>query len=253
MLKKIFNKKVVVFFVFVLLIACDYKPASFGSFQKIVVFADSSFFRTIQTELEQTFDQYHYTPHTERSFFLDLQPLNAFETYKSRRNLMFIGLLDGDDAVSSFITESLSPQTKQSIRDNQIFEIFKSDLFATDQVVIFLTGKDLENLATNLTGRSELIFNRLNKSYFERLEKAMFLKGEQLVLEEHLAKEYGWKIRVQHDYKLVKEDRNGDFVWLRRLNPDRSLFLYRFQADKFIQEGEWLYNLRDSITTVVLE
>jgi hypothetical protein len=251
--KRIFSRKLFIFIVFILIFACDYKPSSFGSFQKIVVFADSSLFKAVQTELEQTFDQYIYTPHTERSFYLDLQPLNAFETYKTRRNLLFIGLLDGGDEVSSFITESLSPQVKESVRNNQIFEIFKPDLFSTDQVVIFLTAKDIPTLSSNLNAQGEYIFKQLNKLYFERLEKAMFLKGEQLILEDYLAEEFGWKMRIQHDYELVKKEESGDFAWFRRLNPDRSLFLHRFQSDGFDQDGEWLYTLRDSITSVFYE
>lgn len=253
MLKKVFNKKVFLFIAALAILACDYKPTSFGSFQKIVVFADSSLFMAVQTELEQTFDQYIYTPHTERSFYLDLQPLSAFETYKTRRNLMFIGLLDGDDEVSKFITESFSPQLKESIRDNQTFEIFRPNLFSTDQVVMFLPAKDISSLEANLTNQGEFIFKQLNKLYFEQLEKAMFLKGEQLMLEDYLAEEFGWKMRIQHDYELVKEDKSGDFAWFRRLNPDRSLFLHRFQAQEFNEEGEWLFNLRDSITTAIFE
>jgi len=253
LLKRIFSRELLAFTLLITIFACDYKPSSFGSFQKIVVFADSSLFIAVQTELEQTFDQYIYTPHTERSFYLDLQPLNTFETYKTRRNLMFIGLLDGEDEVSSFITESLSPQVKESIRNNQMFEIFKPDLFSTDQVVIFLSANDIATLSENLTTQGDFIFKQLNEMYFEQLKKAMFLKGEQLMLEDYLFEEFGWKMRIQHDYELVKEEENGDFAWFRRLNPDRSLFLHRFQSDGLNEDGEWLFTLRDSITTVVFE
>ena len=253
MLRKTFKQFIYSAILVILAVSCDYKPSSFGSFQKIVVFADSSLYLAVQTELEQVFDQYIYTPHTEKSFYLDLQPLHAFDTYKTRRNLLFIGIIDAGDEVSEFITKSLSPNVKASILNNQMFEIFKKDLFSTDQDVIFMPAKDINTLRSNLVGSADLIFKQLNDSYFERLEKAMFLKGEQLMLEDYLAEEFGYRIRVQHDYELVKEEKNGDFIWLRRLNPDRSLFVHRFEANGLPRDEEWLINLRDSITTVIFE
>jgi hypothetical protein len=232
---------------------CDYKPSSFGDFEKIVVFADSTLFDQVKTELEQTFDQFIYTPHSERSFYLDLQPLEMFDTYQSRRNLLFMGLTDGRDQVSEFINSALSAQIKESIVKGEAFEIFKPDLFATEQEVIFLSALDTETLKKNLSDRKELIYNRLNESHFHRLKNAMFLKGEQLVLEDYLMKDYGWKIRIQHDYEIVKEVEDKSFVWFRRLNPDRCLFIYRFPYKNLDDDGNWLYNLRDSLTTVHFE
>ena len=236
-----------------LIIGCDYKPASFGDFEKIVVFSDTLLFRQIQTELEQTFDQFIYTPHLERSFYLDLQPLSAFDTYQTRRNLLFIGLLDSDNEVSDFLNEALSIEVKEAVAEGKVFEIFKENVFATGQVVMFLPAVDIGSLKRNLSDRSEMIFKRLNTLYFERLASAMYMKGEQISLEQYLAEKTGWKIRVQHDYELVKEDKDGHYIWLRRLNPDRCFFIYRLKGNKMAQSGDWMYNLRDSLGTAFYE
>jgi hypothetical protein len=232
---------------------CDYKPTSFGDFEKIVVFADSTLYNQVRTELEQTFDQFIYTPHSERSFYLDLQPLRMLDTYQSRRNLLFIGLLDGQDQVSKFVNTVLSDNVQKSIMNGEVFEIFKEDLFASEQEVMFFTASDIGNLKKNLSDRKDIIFSQLNTSYFQRLEYAMFLKGEQFVIEEYLVKEYGWKIKLQHDYQIVKEEKDKSFVWFRRLNPDRCLFVYRFPFRNLDEEGLWLYHTRDSLATVYFE
>jgi hypothetical protein len=232
---------------------CDYKPASFGDFEKIVVFADSSLYNQVQTELEQTFDQFIYTPHSERSFYLDLQPLEMLGTYQSRRNLLFIGLLNGQDRVSEYINNVLSAQVQQDVANGDVFEIFKKDLYASEQEAMFFPASDIHMLKKNLSDRTDIIFNRLNTSYFRRLKNAMFLKGEQFVLEDYLASEYGWKIRIQHDYVIVKEVEDKSFVWFRRLNPDRCLFIYRFPFKNLDEEGFWLYDTRDSLATVYFE
>jgi hypothetical protein len=252
-LKKVFHSLILISLITFYVSGCSYNPASFGDFEKIVVFADSILYQQIQTELEQTFDQFVYTPHSERSFYLDLQPLNMLDTYKSRRNLLFIGLLDGQDQVSEFITKSLSPQIKESVAKGEVFEIFKQNLFATEQEVIFLPAVDPDMLIKNLSDRRDIIFNRLNTSFFRRLKNAMFLKGEQFVIEDYLTKEYDWKIRVQHDYEIVKEVEDRSFIWFRRLNPDRCLFVYRFPFRNLDEDENSLYELRDSLATVYFE
>jgi len=232
---------------------CDYKPSSYGDFEKIVVFADSTIYREVQTELEQTFDQFIYTPHSERSFYLDLQPLEMFDTYQTRRNLLFLGLLDGQDKVSEFVKSVLSPQVQKSVENGDVFEIFKKDLFATEQEVMFFPASDIGMLRKNLSDRQDIIFNRLNSSYYHRLKYAMFMKGEQFFIEEFLESEYGWKIRVQHDYVIVKEVDDKSFIWFRRLNPDRCLFIYRFPFKYLDDEGSWLFHTRDSLAKVYFE
>jgi len=253
LLKKASHSQFRLILLFLLVFGCEYKPASFGDFEKIVVFADSTLYNQMLTELEQTFDQFLYTPHSEKSFYLDLQPLALLDTYQTRRNLLFMGLLDGQDAVSKFMNTALSAQIKESVAKGQIFEIFQSDIFATEQEVIFLPAVDIQTLKNRISDRKDIIFDKLDKSYMRRLENAMFLKGEQIVIEDYLSEEYGWKIKVQHDYRIVKETDDRNFVWFRRLNPDRSLFVYRFPYKNLDDEGAWLYNMRDSLTTVHFE
>ncbi len=252
-MKKSFNQFSVIGISLFLLFACDYKPASFGSFQKIIVFADSTIYKSIQPELEQTFDQFVYTPHSERSFFLDFHPVSALDTYKSRRNILFIGVIGASDAVSEFVTGSLSEQTRQAVNENKVFEIFRDNIFASEQTVMFFPGKDAEQIAKNLRDRGQLIFEKLHALYLTKMESAMFFEGEQTTLEEYLAKSYDWKVRVQHDYRLVKEEPGGKVVWFRRLNPDRNLFIYRFPGEKNLDKVDWTFDLRDSLTTIYYE
>jgi hypothetical protein len=252
-LKKIFNSTPALIVVIISLTGCDYRPSSFGDFQKIVLYADSSIYKEVRVPLEQIFDQYIYTPHLEQSFILDLQPLKELGTYQTRHNLIFIGLLNGKDSVSKFMTNVLSEQTKAAVNDGRVFEIFKEDLFATDQVALFLPAMTRISLKKNLSDRGQIIFDQFNQIYTRLLKKSMYAEGEQTNLADYLTEKYGWRMRIQHDYQLVKEEDDGHFVWLRRFNPDRSLFIYRYASEDFNPSDENLYNLRDSLTAIYFE
>ena len=91
MLKRFFSVVIIVFIFY----GCSYESESFGDFEKIYVFSDSLIYKTVQTELEQVFDHYVYTPHSEKSYYLEYQGFEALSRYQKRRNLIFLVLLDG--------------------------------------------------------------------------------------------------------------------------------------------------------------
>jgi len=236
-----------------ILASCKYEPDSLGDFEKIYVFADSVLYGQVRTDLEQVFDNYVYTPHAERSFYLEYHPIDDLAAYERRRNLLFLTILGKEDPVSAYIENALSADVEEAIRSGRIFEIFQEDFYARDQMVIILPGVNVESLRKNIQNQKDRIYKKLEDYYFARLEKIMFLKGEQKAIEEYLADNLGWYIRLQHDYSIVKESKESDFIWFRRFKPDRNLFVYRFKADSLPESSDWLVQLRDSLSVVHFE
>jgi len=232
---------------------CTYEPDSLGDFEKIYVFADSSLFDRVRTNLEQVFDNYVYTPHAEKSFYLELHPFEDLSAYERRRNLLFLIILDKEDAVSRYIQNALSPEVENAIREERIFEIFQENFYAREQMIIILPAVNVEKLRQSLEAYKERIYQKLEAYNFKRMEKIMFLRGEQKTLEEYLTENLGWYIRIQHDYSIVKETDDSNFIWFRRFKPDRNLFVYRFRADTLPEGDEWLIQLRDSLAVIYFE
>ena len=252
-----FQKIIRVFsFITIILIlscACDYKNDSYGNFDEIIVIADSNLYLNVRPQVEQIFDRYIYTPHVERSFLLNYQTYERLGIFQMRRNLLFLAILDGEDAVSKYISNALSEEVKNAIRSGRIFQIFHRDFFASDQMAIILCAENLSDLKDKMKNQADAIYTELEDYHFERLSKIMFLRAEQKLLEEYFANTMGWEMRIQHDYFVAQESSDKNFVWLRRLKPDRSLFVFRQKASALPDGEEWLINLRDSITTQYFE
>lgn len=252
-----FQKIIRLFVVFTIVLilsgACDYKNDSYGNFDEIIAIADSALYINVRPEVEQIFDRYIYTPHAERSFLLNYQSYEQLGIFQMRRNLLFLAILDGEDAVSQYITNALSEEVKDAIRSGRIFQIFYRDFFASDQMAIILCAVSVSDLEEKMKIQADAIYTELEDYHFERLAKIMFLRAEQTLLEEYFANTMGWEIRIQHDYFVAEESSDKNFVWLRRLKPDRSLFIYRQKADSLPEGEERLFNLRDSITTLYFE
>ncbi len=242
------------FLIYLLLFSsCKYESDSYGDFENIFVFADTGLFVNVKTELEQVFDNYLYTPHSEKSFYVDFRRLSSLNNYTKRRNLLFLALLNGDDETSKYVSQLLSEEVKEAIANGSIFYIFREDLFAKNQMCIFLIGKDESNLKGNLITYRDDIFKQMDEYHFKRLDSIIFLKGEQVALEEYFWDNLGWKIRIQHDYYIAKETESGNFVWFRRFKPDRNIYIYRFDGDSSALNEEYITSIRDSLGKIYFE
>jgi hypothetical protein len=253
MSKKTFNLALYFFSLLMLFSSCKYESNSFGDFEKIFVIADSTFYKNLKPELEQVFDNYVYTPHSEKSFYLEYLNIKSLNNYSKRRNLLFLALLDGNDETSQYISQLLSNEVKQAVHQGNIFYIFREDFLTKDQMCVILIGNDETAIRNNLITYKDEIFDEMDEYHFKRLEKIMFLKAEQVALEDYFWENLGWRIRIQHDYHVVKESDSGNFVWLRRFKPDRNIFIYRFKGDSSALNEDNIIYIRDSLGVVYFE
>jgi hypothetical protein len=253
-LKKTF--KISLFFIvciFFIQFGCETKSSSEGDFDKIIVFSDSILYHEVRSGLDNVFDHYVHTPHAERSFYHQWSPINLLDSYKERRNLILIGLLEKDDPVSDYVKKMLSPEVQEKIQNGEIFEIFRENLFARDQMVIILCALNKNQLLENLSNRAESIFSRFEEYHFKRLSEILFSNDEQINIEEYLAKEYGWSIRVPYAFQVAHRSPDSNFVWIKRTDPSRSIFVFKTKYDETkINEG-WIIHVRDSLALVYFD
>jgi len=253
-LKKLFNFIFLSFLlVALILFGCDTKSSSVGDFDHIIVFSDSTLYTEIESNLNQIFDRFIYTPHSERSFLHKWVPLNFIDTYSKRRNIILVGLLNQNDPVSEYVKKMLSPEIQKRIEQGEIFEIFKEDIFAFDQLVLIICAANKQELYSKLQIQSESIYNKFEDYHFDRLNRILFSDGEQIDIEDFLISEYGWLVRVPYSYQVVERSLDSNFVWIKRTEPSRSIFVYRTFGDKDKIQENWIRNIRDSLATVYFE
>ena len=254
MLKKLFNIVLLTFLLIVLFIfGCETKSSSAGDFDHIIVFSDSTLYKDMESSLNHIFDNFIYTPHSERSFLQKWVPLNLIDSYKKRRNIIFIGLLDQNDPVSEYVKKMLSIEIQSKILKGEIFTIFKEDLFAFDQLGLIICAADRNQLESKLLNQSETIYKKFEDYHFNRLERILFSGDEQIDSEEFLSKEYGWMVRIPYSYQIVKRTSDSNFVWIKRTEPSRSLFVYRVPGEDSMITENWIRGIRDSLATVYFD
>jgi hypothetical protein len=250
-LKKLFSFRflaLLLFFIF--LYSCDFKSGSVGDFDQIIVFSDSVLYTEIESKLNRIFDNFIYTPHSEKSFLHKWIPLNLIDSYKKRRNIILIGLLNQNDPTSEYVKKMLSPEIQKEIEKGEIFEIFKENIFAYDQLGLIICAANRQQLNEKLLQQSESIYNNFKKYHFWRLKRILFSGNEQFDIENFLTNEYGWTVKVPYSYQIVERSIDSNFVWIKRTEPSRSLFVYRTLGNKSKIQENWIQNIRDSLATV---
>lgn len=227
---------------------CKNYSTAIGSERQIYVFADSLLWLDIQPEIEECFNDYNYTPRAETSFFVSWKPLSELNKFKDRLNLLFIGTTQDKNAVDKYLMNVVPAEFVDNVNSDKNFYFFKDNLFLNDQISIFMLAKDKVAFKQHFAQLQKDILKRFKEKYYARLKQRMFEQGEQYDMEEMLASEYGYKIKVEHDYFLANQNPDDKYVWLRRIDPDRWISIWRVSADSTILNKNSLISIRNKMT-----
>lgn len=228
------------------------KPA-IGNDDDIIVIADSLLYYELEAEMLHVFEKIIYTPQPENLFNLMRENQGKLNALKNRKNIIFLGALDGNDKTSKYIKGALDSSVTKMIKDGDEFFINKNDLWAKDQLVMFIVGNSIDELKNNiLKGNEELLYAFRNSSkerLFSKLYKPML---ENKKIEAHLLSKYDWTIYVQPAVELAKSDSVNNFVWLRsgRNRPiERWMFVHWIEnAGANYLNNDSLMNIRNRVT-----
>ncbi|HID40381.1 MAG TPA: DUF4837 family protein [Calditrichaeota bacterium] len=234
--------------IFLIAVSCNLRPTTMGYQYRIFVLADSLVWENVKDDVSATFEKLIYTPHTEKSFQVHRISLKQLTDYRMRMNIFLIGVADAQDETDDYIRKILPDDFKKKVEEGTLFYAFQDGLFAGDQINLILYARNIEDFKQNFRLTKDEIFKTFQRKYYKRLYKGMYEKGEQTDLNDFLAKNYGFRIRVQHDYFIAVQDADDHFVWLRRTQPDRWLSVWNMKGDSSLLEENPLYDVRDRMT-----
>lgn len=215
---------------FFLLTSCDDKKPAVGAEDDIYVVADSAEYYNLEASLLTVFSKVIYTPQPEILFNLKRKSLTDLENLKSFKNLIIIAPLNSNSETSKYINSILDPKVKQLVERDSVSVINKYDMWAEDQLVMFLTAPTLNKLNKDILEQSDNLLHYFQKESDNRLFKSLYNpRYEKKDIEAKMLKDYGWMLYVQADYYLALNLPEDHFVWLRRApgsDMERWIFIY---------------------------
>ena len=225
-------------------------PESTGANEEIYVLVDPSDWATIQDAAREIFEKVIYTPQEEKIFYIRIGNIENFERHKHhlRKNILVAAPLDAAHPTAEFLRSILSSQVHDAVRAGTSSVSWKRDVWARDQTLMVVTGRNLEEVVDNLRMESDRLYRAVEQARDERVAKLIFQYGERKDISEQLARSYGWRVRVPFGYRIMEERPDSGFVALAREQPNRWLFVY-WEDD--IPPGrltpDWCIGKRDEI------
>ncbi len=198
------------------------KPRPLGSDYTIRVVADSTIWNVTEPVLRDIFERIERTPQEEKLFTIMRQ---TPEDYKRYKNLIFLSTLDAEDEFSQMVNENLSPQAREKVEEGEIM-FSRKQVWAQDQMVVFLIGKDLPTLINEMKERKDDLFYQFEDYWRNFHKEILYSKREQIDVEKHLLKNYGWMLRVPIDYKMIVQSDKDRFVMFHRQYPLRWISVF---------------------------
>lgn len=232
----------------------DYKPAARGANSEILVVIDTTQWNSATyVALQETFGNMILTmPRPQPRFdlrFTGIRTNRDFENIKRHKNVIIVATIDEETIVGQLMRGILSEDIKDRIRSGQNFAFPLRDRWYRDQWVLFLSGNTDEELASRIINAEQRLVSSLEQVELQRWTSEVYRRGDQPQVSDQLWENYGWTMRVQHDYNIGAD--TVGFVSMRRYLPDNDRWIWISWLDNVHNidhiDEQWINARRDSL------
>lgn len=220
------------------------KPLAWGHEQTIYVFADDRVWHYAEKPLRESIERYFYTTENETMFDLKRADFDSIEHFYRFKNLIFFAHLDSERRISEYVKERLTENVLQSVQQNGIGIFTRHNLWANDQLVVFMLGDTEANLLRLNILQSDEVFDQFRSKLFARTENRVYnfdIKSASFF------QSFPWYLRIP-DYYVVYKRKDSDnfisFIARRREQPDRYLSVYFEDMRENMVNSEWVRETR---------
>lgn len=229
----------------------DRLPESVGPNQEIVVLADSSDWVALEEPLREVFERVLFTPQEEKLYQLQHGNVDFFEIsrHRWRKNLLVVAPLDAPHPTGEFLRGMLSPDVQDAVRSGTSSVLWKKDVWAKEQILLTVTGKNLDAVVENLRMEADRLYSAVDQARNRRVGQLIYRYGEREDVTEQLRRDYGWSVRVSFGYRVMTALPDSGFVALAKEEPSRWLFVYwEDGVSPDLLTDLWCLDKRDEVT-----
>jgi hypothetical protein len=204
-----------------------------GSFDEVLVLADESkwnshFKDVVYRELEVPYD---VLPQPEKSLVVTYIPFEKFERiFKRYRNILVIADLEDHSPVTQLAIEHLGEElTAKALNNPDFFIGKKNNLWANNQLVVFLFAPGLTRIDSILSQKGDFIRNIFLQNELNRYHSAVMAFKENKQIMKTIREKFGFSMDIPSDYFIAKNEHN--FLWIRKETEEVSFNIMIFAED----------------------
>lgn len=227
------NLKNILFVLFtgVFLVSCseefqkklEVTPKALGSANEIVVIADKDIWEgEIGDTLRYIYESaYPMLPAPEAIFNLrhyTIADLEASRLRKELRTYLYLAdLSDANSPTTKAIAKDIGEEKVMTIRnEGSTSNVIGRDKWAVGQIVIYLAGKDKEDLINNISKSFSSISKRVYEHDYKQISQFAYASGYNKGLANEIEENLGVEIQVPADFIKAKWVEEADLIWIRK-------------------------------------
>ena len=208
----------------------DGLPPGSGRIDMVTVIADSTDSRTLQGTLRDVFERVILTPRKERLYHVSFTHAGDFSMLR-RKNIVIAAPLDGDHEAGGLVRSLVPPARWEAIRNGAPPVVIRRDVWADDQVVVLVTGKDRDALKANMMTEADRIYGAIDTKRDEWVAESLFRFGERERLASELADRFGWRVRIPFGFNFIDTHADSGFVVLTRTHARVTQWMFVYRED----------------------
>jgi len=235
----------------ILLFGCFGKPPASGEDNQLFVVSDPDNWQALESSIKDVFEKVIKTPQPEKLFEVHWIPPEKFSQFATKRNLAIVGILNAEGEINKKVSNMLSAEVKAKVADGSAFVFPKENPWAKNQLLVVLASTSFAEMREKLQDNKDYLYQLFEKKVLAETGAKMFSQLEQTEMSEELLENYGWTVRIQHDYIINIERLQDRFVMIRRSLPGRERWLFVHwieDGDPDIISEKWALNTRDKLT-----
>lgn len=238
------------------LVSCEsnLKGTAIGPDGSIVVFADSATVNLTRDALNETLGKNIVSlPQPQPLFDLEFHRAYQFLDLKNRAYHLFLASLSDSGATSRLVRTMLSKEAYEKVASGEQVVLPVRNLWNDKQLSIFIIADSLKNLSRLIRENSKDLAYLFNDLTLTRTQIAMFRSHSQPEVSKKIFDKLGFTIGLQHDYVVVKDTLNPNFLYIKRtqVDVDRWLWIYWWDEEnpRFDDPLKFM-RIRDSVTKI---
>jgi len=221
------------------------KPMSWGHKQKIYVLADQEDWNVIELHLRNEIEKEFFTTDPEKYFELLRADFDALEQFYKFKNLIFCCTLKSHGKVSKFVRSKLAPESIKKVETGGIGMFKETNVWANDQLIIFLAADITENMEILAESQSEKIFTYFKEKLSERIAYQTYKTD---IVEMSAFNSHPWIMKIPGNYLVYKDGKNFiSYIARLKETSDRYIAVYYEKTPENIISQEWLTKKRNEV------
>lgn len=230
-------------------------PTAFGKINGVTIISDQSLWESnLRDSMAFYFEApYLILPQPEPIFDLrHIEPIKLLEepTFQELRNYIVLAdLSDKDSPTTEMVVKDLSDAKIQQVREEGFGTAVARNKWATGQQLIYLMGKNREELIKGLGAAYPAVVARIDERENERVKVTAYFRGIDRQLGATITEKSGATIDIPGGYEMVPID-EPNFAWLRKDTRGGSLNIMATRVpykDQSQLSREGLKSIRDQI------